>query len=152
MLATGDRRVAWLSRVAVVLAIAGVFGTWRKAGVVSLNGLEGPHNGWLVIIFGLIALAAAGPLSRLSWPGSSPFSAAPRRRCSCSADGVTRSRLHGRDRRTAHSLHLRRAAGGRRCVRGPPPHLGHGHRRGPRTVGAAAHVRAPRGRVVRSAA
>ena len=47
----------------------GVFGTWRTAGVVSLNGFEGPHNGWLVIVFGLIALVGAGPLSRGSWPG-----------------------------------------------------------------------------------
>jgi len=69
MSAIGDRRAAWLCRLAIVLAIVGVFGTWRKAGPVSLNGLEGPHNGWLVIIFGLIALAGVGSLSHLSWFG-----------------------------------------------------------------------------------
>ena len=46
-----------------------MFGTWRNAGAVSLDGLEGPHNGWLVIIFALIALAGVGALSRGSWLG-----------------------------------------------------------------------------------
>lgn len=55
--------------MAVVLAIAGVFGTWRNAGPVSLDGVEGPHNGWLVVIFALIALVGIGPLSRGSWLG-----------------------------------------------------------------------------------
>ena len=52
-----------------MLAVAGVFGTWRKAGSVSLDGFEGPHNGWLVIVFGLIALAGVGAAARGSWPG-----------------------------------------------------------------------------------
>jgi hypothetical protein len=52
-----------------VLAIAGVFGTWRVAGAVSLNGVGGPHDGWLVIIFALIALAGVGALARGSWFG-----------------------------------------------------------------------------------
>jgi putative intracellular protease/amidase len=64
-----DRPVAWICRAAIVLAIAGVFGTWRVAGAVSLDGFEGPHNGWLVIIFGLIALAGVGALARGSWFG-----------------------------------------------------------------------------------
>ena len=54
---------------AIVLAIAGVFGTWRSAGAVSLDGFEGPHNGWLVIIFALIALAGIGSASRGGWLG-----------------------------------------------------------------------------------
>jgi hypothetical protein len=52
-----------------VLAIVGVFGTWRSVGAVSLDGLEGPHNGWLVILFGLIALTGVGSLSRGCWIG-----------------------------------------------------------------------------------
>ena len=52
-----------------MLAIVGVFGPWRNAGPVSLDGFEGPHNGWLVIIFALIALIGAGPLARGSWLG-----------------------------------------------------------------------------------
>jgi hypothetical protein len=66
---TSDRRVAWICRAAIVLAMVGVFGTWRVAGAVSLDGFEGPHNGWLVIIFGLIALAGVGALARGSWFG-----------------------------------------------------------------------------------
>jgi hypothetical protein len=61
--------VAWICRAAIVLAIAGVFGTWRVAGSVSLNGVGGPNNGWLVIIFALIALAGVGALARGSWFG-----------------------------------------------------------------------------------
>jgi cardiolipin synthase len=64
-----DRRVAVTCGAAITLAIAGVFGTWRNAGPVSVDGFEGPHNGWLVIIFALIALAGVAPLSRGSWLG-----------------------------------------------------------------------------------
>ena len=53
----------------ILLAIVGVFGTWRTSGVVSLSGLEGPHNGWEVIIFGLIALVGVAPLARGGWFG-----------------------------------------------------------------------------------
>jgi hypothetical protein len=65
----GDPALAWLCRAAVVVAIVGVFGTWRNASPVSLNGLEGPHNGWLVVIFALISLAGAGATARGSWLG-----------------------------------------------------------------------------------
>ena len=64
-----DRRVAWWCRIAIVLALVGVFGTWRSVGPVSLDGFEGPHNGWLVILFGLIALTGVRSLSRGSWFG-----------------------------------------------------------------------------------
>lgn len=59
-----DRRLARVCRVAVVLAIAGVFGTWRSIGPVSLDGFEAPHEGWLVVIFALLALVGVGSLSR----------------------------------------------------------------------------------------
>ena len=62
-------RLAWGCRAAIVLAIVGVFGTWRSSGPVSLNGFQGPHNGWEVIIFGLIALIGVGAASRGSWIG-----------------------------------------------------------------------------------
>jgi len=65
----GGRPVAWVCRAAIVLAIVGVFGTWRNAGAVSLSGVDGPHDGWLVVIFGLIALAGVGALARGSWLG-----------------------------------------------------------------------------------
>ncbi len=63
------RPLGWICRAAIVLAITGVFGTWRNAGPVSLDGFGGPNNGWLVIIFALIALAGVGALSRGSWLG-----------------------------------------------------------------------------------
>jgi hypothetical protein len=68
-LRTGSGRVGLVCRGAIVLAIVGVFGTWRRAGPVSLDGFEGPHNGWLVIVFALIALAGVGSLSRGGWLG-----------------------------------------------------------------------------------
>jgi hypothetical protein len=61
--------LARICRVSIVIAIAGVFGTWRSAGPVSLDGVEGPHDGWQVIIFALIALAGVGALARGSWLG-----------------------------------------------------------------------------------
>ena len=54
---------------AILLAIVGVFGTWSTSGPVSLNGVEGSHNGWLVIIFALIALTGVRSLARLGWLG-----------------------------------------------------------------------------------
>ena len=65
----GDPRLAWACRAVIVLAIAGVFGTWRSSGEVSLDGLQGPHNGWLVVIFGVIALAGVGATARGAWVG-----------------------------------------------------------------------------------
>lgn len=61
--------VARVCRLAILLAIVGVFGTWRTAGPVSLSGVDGPHNGWLVVIFALIALAGVGAMARGSWLG-----------------------------------------------------------------------------------
>jgi hypothetical protein len=62
-------RLAWAGRVAMLLAVVGVFGTWRSAGAVSLDGFQGPHNGWLVIVFGMIALLGVGAAARGSWIG-----------------------------------------------------------------------------------
>jgi hypothetical protein len=61
--------VARVCRLAILLAIVGVFGTWRTAGPVSLSGVDGPHNGWLVVIFALIALAGVGATARGAWLG-----------------------------------------------------------------------------------
>jgi hypothetical protein len=54
---------------AILLAIVGVFGTWSTSGPVSLNGVEGSHNGWIVIIFALIALTGVRSLARGGWLG-----------------------------------------------------------------------------------
>ena len=55
--------------LSVVIAIVGVLGTWRTVGAVSLDGLEGPHDGWLVVIFAVVALAGVRSLSRGGWLG-----------------------------------------------------------------------------------
>ncbi|HEY2354455.1 MAG TPA: hypothetical protein VGH79_06120 [Gaiellaceae bacterium] len=54
---------------AILLAIVGVFGTWSTSGPVSLNGVEGSHNGWIVLIFALLALTAVPSLARGGWLG-----------------------------------------------------------------------------------
>ena len=45
-------RAALVCLTAIVAAIVGVLGTWRSAGSLSLDDLEAPQNGWLVVIFG----------------------------------------------------------------------------------------------------
>ena len=47
------RKVAYL---ALAAAAVGVFLPWTKDGPVRLDGLDGPHNGWLVLIVAGIAL------------------------------------------------------------------------------------------------
>jgi hypothetical protein len=64
-----NRRTA--CHAAILLAIVGVFGTWSTSGPVSLNGVEGSHNGWLVIIFALVALTGVRSLARGGWLGIS---------------------------------------------------------------------------------
>ena len=53
----------------VVGALVGVFSTWTSSGPVSLNGTQGPNNGWLVVIFAFVALGGVRALSRGSWLG-----------------------------------------------------------------------------------
>ena len=65
----GDRRIALVCHGTIVVAIVGVFGTWRSAGAVSLDGFDGPHNGWLVIVFALIALTGIRSVARGGWLG-----------------------------------------------------------------------------------
>jgi len=38
------------------VVVVGVFCTWTTVGPVSLNGTEGPNNGWLVVILAVISL------------------------------------------------------------------------------------------------
>jgi hypothetical protein len=58
-----------IARVAIVNAVVGVFLTWTNDGPVHLNGLQGPNNGWLVLIVSVIALAWTRPMFRGSWIG-----------------------------------------------------------------------------------
>ena len=47
------RLVVW---VAIAAAAVGVFSTWTNDGPVSLDGTQGPNNGWLVLIVAAFAL------------------------------------------------------------------------------------------------
>lgn len=47
----------------------GVFSTWTKDGVVTLNGIQGPNDGWLILILVVPALLWARMTERGSWVG-----------------------------------------------------------------------------------
>ena len=56
-------------RVGAVLAFCGVFVTWTKADPVSLDGMQGPNNGLLVLILAAFALGWTRALVRHAWVG-----------------------------------------------------------------------------------
>jgi hypothetical protein len=56
-------------RLAIALAAAGVLAPWTRESAVRLDGLEGPNNGWLVLILAVLALGWIGSMSRGSWVG-----------------------------------------------------------------------------------
>jgi hypothetical protein len=53
--------------VAIAIAVVGVFCTWTNDGPVSLNGTQGPHDGWLVVIVAAPALLWSRSLVRGTW-------------------------------------------------------------------------------------
>jgi hypothetical protein len=53
--------------VAIAVAVVGVFCTWTNDGPVSLNGTQGPHDGWLVVIVAAPALLWSRSLVRGTW-------------------------------------------------------------------------------------
>ena len=59
-------RVTW---IAIGAAIAGVFTTWVTDDPVTLNGAQGPNNGWLVVIVAALALLWGRSMARGSWVG-----------------------------------------------------------------------------------
>jgi drug/metabolite transporter (DMT)-like permease len=61
------RLVIW---IALGLVVIGVFSTWTTAGSGTLNGTEGPNNGWLVVILAVPALAWSRMMERDSWTGA----------------------------------------------------------------------------------
>jgi hypothetical protein len=50
--------------------VFGVFSTWTTVGSVTLNGTEGPNNGWLVVILAVPTLAWARLMEQRSWSGA----------------------------------------------------------------------------------
>jgi hypothetical protein len=55
--------------VSIAAAAVGVFSTWTTAGPVTLNGTQGPNNGWLVVIVAAFALGWTSSMARGSWVG-----------------------------------------------------------------------------------
>jgi hypothetical protein len=64
------RQLRIVSTVAVAGVLVGVFSTWATYGTVTLNGVEGPNDGWLVVIMAGLALLWARMLVRPSWSGA----------------------------------------------------------------------------------
>ena len=60
------RAVTWVALAAVVV---GVFSTWTKDGFITLNGIQGPNDGWLVVILVVPALLWSRMTERGSWVG-----------------------------------------------------------------------------------
>jgi hypothetical protein len=53
--------------IGIAVAAVGVFCAWTNDGPVSLNGTQGPNDGWLVLIALLVALGLLRSLARGSW-------------------------------------------------------------------------------------
>ncbi len=58
-----------LGSCGLALAVTGVFGPWATNGPVSLSGVQGPNNGWLIVVFAAIGAAGLKAASRGSWLG-----------------------------------------------------------------------------------
>jgi hypothetical protein len=58
-----------VASTAVAVALLGVFLTWTSTASASLDGTQGPNNGWLVVIVGIFALGMIRLMARGSWVG-----------------------------------------------------------------------------------
>ena len=56
-------------RVAIAAVVVGVFCTWLAEGDLTLNGIEGPNNGWLCILLAGAAFLWTRMMERGSWVG-----------------------------------------------------------------------------------
>ena len=63
------RRLRVLTWIALAAVVLGVFSTWTQDGVVTLNGIQGPNDGWLVLILVVPALLWSRMMERGSWVG-----------------------------------------------------------------------------------
>jgi cardiolipin synthase len=69
---SGSRRSVLYSvavRAAIGAVLVGVFCTWLTAGYLTLNGTEGPNNGWLCVLLAGPALLWTWRLERGLWTG-----------------------------------------------------------------------------------
>ena len=69
--AASSRSVVYgvVPRVAIAAILVGVFCTWLTQGRLTLNGSEGPNNGWLCVLLAGPALLWARRLERGTWTG-----------------------------------------------------------------------------------
>jgi cardiolipin synthase len=58
-----------VARVGIVAVVVGVFCTWLDEGPLTLNGIEGPNNGWLCVLLAGPAFLWARQMQRGSWVG-----------------------------------------------------------------------------------
>jgi cardiolipin synthase A/B len=63
------QRLGLVTSVAIAAAVVGVFLTWLTDGPVTLNGTQGPNNGWLVVLVALPTIGWARMMVRGSWVG-----------------------------------------------------------------------------------
>jgi O-antigen ligase len=56
-----------VASLATAVTAVGVLLPWTSDGPVALDGIQGPNDGWLVLILAVFALAWSGSLSRGSW-------------------------------------------------------------------------------------
>ena len=62
-------RTQAVAPIAIAVGVVGVFCTWTNDGPVSLNGIQGPNDGWLVVIVAVPALFFARSLAKGTWVG-----------------------------------------------------------------------------------
>ena len=65
----GARRLRLVAWIALVAVLVGVFSTWTKDGSVTLNGIQGPNDGWLILLLVVPLLLWARMAERGSWTG-----------------------------------------------------------------------------------
>ena len=63
-----DHRIMWATFAGVAITLFGVFSTWASGSGITLNGVEGSHNGWIAVLAVLVSAGVAVPLSRGSGP------------------------------------------------------------------------------------
>jgi len=66
--------LGWLATAGIAMTFVGVFSTWKSGSGVTLNGIEGPHNGWAILILTAVTALCVGSLKRWS-PAAIAFTA-----------------------------------------------------------------------------